>query len=253
MNEGDITEKRIKELALRAYGNNYYTCTNFLGIAQISALKKIFMTDEDLKGMPYILYGGVSGCERCVAAFGSEEMFGYQCEFPISCILIKPRMQKYADKLTHRDILGATLNLGTKRETIGDIYIDENEAYMFCLNSVCDYIMENLIRIRHTFVSCELTEKKIDLEADGAETEVLVSSLRLDGVIAKVYKTSRSAAQSLIRAGRVYINGVVAESVGRNIKAGEIITVRGYGRMEYKDTLKETKKGNLMINIIIWR
>ncbi len=47
--------------------------------------------------------------------FGSEELFGYQCEFPVSCVLIKPRMQKYADKLTHRDILGAVLNLGTKK------------------------------------------------------------------------------------------------------------------------------------------
>lgn len=136
MNEGEIIERRLKELALRAYANGYYTFTNFLGIAEISMLKKLYMTDADLKGMPYVLYGGSKGCERCVAAFGSEELFGYQCEFPVSCVLIKPRMQKYADKLTHRDILGAVLNLGTKRDTIGDIYINDNEAYMFCLDTV---------------------------------------------------------------------------------------------------------------------
>ncbi len=253
MNEGEIIEKRLKELALRAYENNYYTYTNFLGIAEISALKKLFITDDRLKGMPYTLYGGGGGCERCVAAFGSEELFGYQSSFPISCILIKPRMQKYADRLTHRDILGAALNLGTKRDTIGDIYINDNEAYMFCLDTVSKYITDNLIKVKHTFVSCEQTAKEIDINVHRTEAGIQVSSLRIDSIIAKAYRISRTVAQSLIRSGRVYINGVVCESAGRVPKAGEVITVRGYGRMEYKETVKETKKGNLLINIIIWR
>lgn len=211
------------------------------------------MTDADLKGMPYVLYGGSKGCERCVAAFGSEELFGYQCEFPVSCVLIKPRMQKYADKLTHRDILGAVLNLGTKRDTIGDIYINDNEAYMFCLDTVRQYITDSLIKVKHTFVSCEQTTKRIDINVNRTEECIQVSSLRIDSIVAKAYRLSRNEAQTLIRSGRVYINGIGCESAGRTPKAGEVITVRGYGRMEYKETVKETKKGNLVVNIIIWR
>ena len=49
MNEGEIIERRLKELALRAYANGYYTFTNFLGIAEISMLKKLYMTNAALR------------------------------------------------------------------------------------------------------------------------------------------------------------------------------------------------------------
>ena len=41
-------------------------------------------------------------------------------------------MKKFAEDLTHRDFLGALMNLGIERGTLGDIILQEKEAFLFC-------------------------------------------------------------------------------------------------------------------------
>ncbi len=50
--------------------------------------------------------------------FGSYETLGYEEEFPITLIKISPLIEKYAESLSHRDYLGALMNLGIKREML---------------------------------------------------------------------------------------------------------------------------------------
>lgn len=252
MSEDDILINRIKELALKAYNNSYYTFMGFLSSAEISLLKRLFITDPELSGLSYKLYGGMDGCERCMAAFGNEDAFGYECEFPIQCLHIKPRMQKYADKLAHRDILGAVLNLGTTRNNIGDIYLRDNTAYLFCADTMTEFIIDNLEKVKHTPVDCSLTNDDIEITINKESRNILVSSLRVDNLIAKVYKLSRNDAQTLVKNKRVFINQITCESAGRTLKENDLVTVRGFGRFEYIATAKETKKGNLSINVSIW-
>ena len=252
MNEEDIMVKRFKELAQRAYNNGYYTCTGFLGIAEISLLKELFLKDSDIKGMPYMLYGGMQGCERCMAAFGSEDLFGYKYAFPIECVIIKPRMQKYADRLSHRDILGAVLNLGTVRANIGDIYLKDNIAYMFCAENMSAYITENLERVKHTPVHCEVTDSIPCIEDNKIIEQYQTASERIDALVSKVYKISRNEAAALIKNRRIYINGFGCESAGHNVNVNDIITVRGFGRFEYMGIVKKTAKGRLVIMVSKW-
>ena len=61
------------------------------------------------------------------------------------------------------------MNLGINRSTLGDIIITNNTGYLFCLNSIKEYILQNLDRIKHTTVRCtesvlpaEIAEKKPD-------------------------------------------------------------------------------------------
>ncbi len=252
MNEEDIIVKRFKELALKAYNGGYYTCTGFLGIAEISLLKELCAKDADMRDIPYTLYGGMPGCERCMAAFGSRELFGYDHVFPIECVVIKPRMQKYADRLSHRDILGAVLNLGTARSAIGDIYISDNTAYMFCAENMREYITDNLEKVKHTFVTCEIADSLPDIESSRKTEQYQAASERMDAVVSKAYKMSRSDALALIKSGRAYINGFSCESAGRVLKANDIVTVRGYGRFEYMGVAKTTAKGRLIITVNKW-
>lgn len=252
MSEEDIIIKRYKELALRAYEGGYYTTTGFLGIAEISLLKKLYLNDADVRKIPYILYGGALDCERCMAAFGSKEMFGYEYEFPIECIMIKPRMQKYADRLSHRDILGAVLNLGMIRANIGDIYLKDNIAYMFCADSMSEYITDNLKKVKHTYVLCEVTKQLPDITCSREVKQIIVPSERTDALVSKVYGISRNEALSLIKGGRVYVNGFLCESAGRTAAANDIITVRGFGRFEYEGVMKVTAKERLAVKISKW-
>ena len=73
-----------------------------------------------------VLFGGSEEAERMVVRFGDPEDMGYEEAFPITLLKIEPLLQKYADALGHRDFLGALMNLGIERSTLGDIFIKDN-------------------------------------------------------------------------------------------------------------------------------
>lgn len=105
-----MIEKRFNELYNRASQAYCPVYSDFLNLDEQNILA--------LTALPCVLYGGYDTAERVVAAFGDNaEPDG----FPITCIQIKPSNPKFADKLTHRDFLGGLMNLGIKRELLGDI------------------------------------------------------------------------------------------------------------------------------------
>ena len=76
----------------------------------------------------YILFGGCDGTERNIARFGNSEELGYEEDFPIVCLEILPKSEKFAEPLCHRDFLGALMNLGIERKNIGDISVMHKRA-----------------------------------------------------------------------------------------------------------------------------
>ncbi|MER8245157.1 YlmH/Sll1252 family protein, partial [Acinetobacter baumannii] len=63
---------------------------------------------------------------------------------------MEPKAIKFSESLTHRDYLGALLNLGIERSVIGDIVVQEKAAWFFCQNKMTDFFLDNLCRVRHT-------------------------------------------------------------------------------------------------------
>lgn len=200
-------------------------------------------------------FGGTSECERKVIKFGKEEELGYVEKFPINCMVVKPLMQKFADNLTHRDMLGALMNLGITREKLGDIIIHNNEGYIFCQEQISEYIMENLSRVKHTSVSVSIEKditKIAKLYKDEYKSQmIIVDSKRLDAIIAKTYKISRNISSNLFAAGKVFINGKQCFSSSQLIKEGDVISVRGKGRIKYLGNESVSKKGRIRIEVWI--
>lgn len=75
-----------------------------------------------------------------------------------------------------------------------------------------------------------------------------VASPRLDSVISLVFKTSRSKTLPFIEGERVFIDGRLCISPGRQLKEGEIISVRGLGKFRYTGAGNQTKKGRFFVN-----
>lgn len=243
--EEEFLQKRIIDLANQSYRNNIYTFTGFLNPAQQDLF---YRSLSEIGGVEYRLFGGVEGCERQILRFGGEESLGYEEPFPISCIEIKPLMAKFADTLSHRDFLGALMNLGVERTTLGDIFLDGKTGYVFCLKKVEEYIVENLTRIRHTTVKCTVLEEVPGaVEPKLEPVNLIVSSLRLDGIIARYFHLSRSRSLLLFREKKIFVNGRCMENNSGICKEGDVVSVRGYGKFIYKGCVHETKKGNLSI------
>lgn len=247
MTADELLQKRIKELANKAYYQNRYTYTNFLGMSEQNLFYQII---PELESIPYTVYGGNEYSERCVIAFGSEELFGYPPEYPIQCLMIEPLLAKFADSFTHRDFLGSLMNLGIKREMLGDILLKDNKAYVYCMDSIAEYVIENLSRVKHTTVRTSTAHALPEnLGREFAQWETIVASTRLDVVIAAVYQLSRSQVIELFRSKKIFVNGRLNENNSQNGKEGDVISVRGFGKFIYDGVVYVTKKERLRISI----
>ena len=248
--EETLFMKRLTELANKAYSNSQYLFTTFLSMSELDLYYQI---EREISYVPVTMFGGTKDCERVMLRFGSEELCGYEESFPITCIEIAPIIEKFGEVLSHRDYLGALMNLGMERSTLGDIIIIEKTAYLFCTEKMAPYILENLSQIRHTHVRCKIAEQVPESTITKMERKnCLVSSERADSVIAKLYNMSRSQGVELFRAKKVFINGRLNENNSGMLKPGDRVSVRGYGKFLYQGTAYETKKGKLSVEVDVY-
>lgn len=247
MNDDQILKGRLLDLAKRSYNQNIYTYSNFLSVAELSLLEDL---KDDLSYIHYECFGGNELSERQIVGFGSEEDFGYAGHFPIAVIKISPLLEKFSDPLNHRDFLGALMHLGIERSTLGDILVKEKTAYLFCLDSIADYICTELTKVKHTNVKCEITDLDIPaLKPTLVDEEFPVSYLRLDGIIASLLKCSRSEALSFFEDKKVTLNGHVTGRNSTLLKDGDIFSVRGHGKFIFTGSGGTTRKGKIYIHI----
>jgi len=244
-------KNRFRDLAEKSFQQGVYTFTGFLGLSE----QEVFWQEEaKLRYAGYCLDGGCEKADRVVIRFGNPEELGYEVPFPIVCIHIRPLAQKFADELSHRDFLGALMNLGIERSVIGDIKVGEKQAYLFCLDSIAGFICENLEQVKHTHVKCAVTEENESIPSEEPVTvSVQVQSLRVDAVLAKIYNMSREKSLDLFRAGKVYVDGRLCENNSRQLNVGETVNARGYGKFTLTGEPRETRKGKLAVEAEVYR
>ena len=85
------------------------------------------------------------------------------------------------------------------------------------------------------------------------EKDGIITSNRLDSVIACVHKLSRSQALELFRQEKVFVNGKLITNVTYTCHADDIISVRGYGRFIYLSEHGETNKGRLKFKYNLYK
>lgn len=169
-----VFKKKLLELASRANGSGRCTFTPFLGLAEQNILR---CAEKELSGVIRTEFGGADGCERIMVRFGDPEDCGYACPFPIRCIRAIPRSKKFAEQLTHRDILGSLMALGIDRNRTGDIAVRENEIYIFCTEQIAPYIAENFVSARRTDLSCDILLLPDTMEENGSPAPLLPPGL----------------------------------------------------------------------------
>lgn len=223
-----MTKERLKDLAEVSFSQGRYTFTHFLSLAEQD---EFYTIEPELRYAGITVSGGCDGTERQMIRFGNPEEFGYEEEFPISCIHCRPMAAKFAEKCNHRDVLGALMHLGIEREVVGDI---------------CD----NLTKIRHTNVVCEeMQEIPQAIKPVLKREELVLTSPRCDAVVAKVFSLSRSKVIPLFREKKIFVGGRVYENNSGILKEDDVVSVRGYGKIIYRGVLRETKKGRYTIAV----
>ena len=269
MSGTDFLESRIRELADRAYKNEYTTHTEFLSVSEqasfYDALKKLGVPSESDRafGVRFTLQGGYDDAERRAAFFlpswlDTETFIRNEQTDPdiLTCLHICPLQKKFADPLTHRDYLGALMSLGIERDRTGDILIDreDHSAYIFIFRNIAEIVCRELVRVRHTSVSAEeVPPAQCTVRPAFEIREGSVASERLDAVLAFVLRLARNKAQELIAREDVFVDGRTARSGGAVLREGARVSVKGHGKFIYDGVLSPTKKGRNFIRIRIFK
>ncbi len=250
--EDEILYKRIIELSNRSYSNNIYCFTDFLSMAQ----QDIFFraaSDPEFGRISYELFGGNENCERKMVRFGSLNDFGYEQDFPIRCIKVSPASKKFAREHDHRDFLGSLMSLGIDRKKFGDIFVYENEAYIYAEESTCEYIFDNLTSVGRDVVKTEYSQLPDDyIQASLTPKMIQVASKRADAVIARVYNLSRKDTLPYFTEKKVSVNGRIAENNDKILLEGDTVTVRGFGKFNFIKDMGLSKKGKHNIEVEIF-
>ncbi len=251
MNDEDLLKSRIKDLADKSYKQNIYTYSGFLTPAELSLVEEM---KTELSHVDYETFGGCELCDRQMVGFGSERSMGYEGVWPIVIIKVEPLIDKFADELTHRDFLGAVMNLGIERNVFGDILVkDGKRAYIFATESIAEFILDNLTKIKHTNVRCSIVDSDVDnledLKPTLVDMDVIVASPRFDAIVGGVTKVSRSEALNLFKAKKVTLNGRLCERNSMTLKDGDIFSVRGYGKFMFCGSGNETRKGRVYVHL----
>ena len=238
---------RIRDLAERSRSRNIYTYSDFLTPSEQAEVV------ASVKNPSVSFYGGAEDAERKIACFGSEEELFYPPEFPVELLRIKPTGEKFAGEITHRDVLGATLNLGVERSKIGDISIDGKTAYMAVYNTISQLLKDELKRVGRTVVEVDTVDcLPQSLNKKLVEKSVSVASPRADAVVGAAYNLSRDESAKLFITGRVAVNGREFSDGSKKLKIGDVISVRGFGKFEYLDEGGLSRKGKLYIRIGVY-
>ena len=171
-------------------------------------------------------------------------------DFDVSLIEIS-----YSSKfgsLEHRQILGAFIHeTGLERREIGDILISENRVQIYVSQHLFSYFKESIRKIGK--MSVELNEvpfsEKIAVEDENESSVILVNSLRLDRIIASSLVISRNLAANMIQSGHVRVNYSENTKNDSFIKIGDLISIRGFGRIKILKELGLTKKDKIKVEI----
>ena len=239
-----LFKKRVSELRKRAEFSYHTEFTDFLTLSEIEVAKSV------LNGSNHMFFGGHEDTERCILCIASDEITITPDLFPISRIKIVPKNPKFSEAFSHRDILGSVLGLGLERDVIGDIYVKEKEAYLFCAEKIAVFLTEHLEQIRHTNVLCQILQtEELTFQREVREISRTVSAIRIDAVVAAAFGVSRSSAATAVTTGKVFINGRETTSPSFPVKESDVISFRGQGKARLKEIGSLTKKGRIVVTI----
>lgn len=189
-------------------------------------------------------FGGYEGAERVKLAFVSSDYEG-SVDFNITACRVT--WDARYRLLSHRDVLGSLMGLGIGRERFGDIIMQDDGAIILADTSLLQYLKQNFTKI--AMVTVAVTEMPLSditpRQEKVKEIKTTVASLRLDAIASSGFGISRTKAAEAIKGERVQVNWQLAKGPAQDVREGDVISLRGKGRMELTQITGTSRKGRI--------
>lgn len=179
----------------------------------------------------------------------AEKVILYSYEYP-RIRLFKIKCYK-EDELKHSSIMGSLFGLNITSEKFGDIVLWNNDFYVYLLDDISSYVVDNLTMIGNFSVSLEEVPLELleDFKREYEDIELIVSSLRIDTIISRLVGCNREGVSDKIKNQEIFINDECAKKVSNLLEVGDIFSIRKYGKYRFREIIGKTKKNNFIIGI----
>ena len=200
------------------------------------------------KGMQdFLFFGGYPDAERTVLGVFPSFLPPDETLFPVRAVAFCYRAS--AD-VTHRDVLGALLGVGIRRDKVGDILCGAGKAVVLVDEELAPFLAESVTKIGREGVKAVYPyTEPITVTREFKEWQDTVPSPRLDAVLHVALRTSREEAARRIAAGAVSVDHLPTTSPSATVSEGTILSVRGVGRFRVAQIGPPTKKGRLFVRL----
>ncbi|MEL6225008.1 MAG: photosystem II S4 domain protein [Cyanobacteria bacterium J06627_8] len=245
--ENRESASRVIDQANQAIRTWEVVLTDFLSPPELFEAQGMF---SRLTEIHCLAWGGYPQAERKRLAIARPELPLDDAQVEVVALSIAGNF--LFDSATHRDFLGSLLGTGIVREKVGDIIVlGERGAQAIVVPEMADFLEASLIQVRSVPVKTrriDLTTLKIR-EPKKKEMTTVEASLRLDAIASFGFGMSRSKMADLISGGDVRVNWKEITQPSRNLESGDLVAIRGKGRLEIGD-IAITKKGRYRIELV---
>ena len=245
--ENKETLTRVIDLAEQAIKTWEVTYTDFLSPPELRDVELVF---QRLTEVQIVSWGGYPQAERQRVAIARAELPLEPSQVAIAIVEISGNF--LFDTATHRDFLGAMLGTGIVREKTGDVIVlGERGAQVVIVPELVDFLSMNLTQVRSVPVKTkliDLAELKVR-EPKKKELTTVEASLRLDAIASAGFGMSRSKMVDLINGNDVRVNWQEISQPSYALKAGDLIAIRGKGRLEVV-AIDVTKKERYRVQLV---
>lgn len=229
--------------------------TNFLDLAQ-KKMSEDYLKQKKIEN--YIFYGGYSDAERTMLFILPTDVpydpiknitKNYEQEMSILRVSLPKELW---GTYQHKTYLGALMKLGIERKKIGDILVRSDGADIVISNDIKKFLEQNISELTRFSKSTIQIISIDDVKYIKQERKVLkvnVPSMRLDAIVGELARVSRQDATRLLEEQRVQVDFKDEIRGTRQIKEGNIISIRGKGRFYITKILGTTRSGRYSIEV----
>lgn len=235
------TGRRTVDWATRASSNETYVTTPFLDPMQQQVVRAVL---RRIDAVSFQTFGGYAKAERKRFVIFPHYALAESIEQPIGVIEIRVEGGR---SLSHRDVLGTLLGTGVERDRIGDIIMTSEGCHVVVGPEVQEVFLNEVDRVGREAVKLDLIDPE---QIEGAydrikEIRTTVASLRLDAIASSGFGDSRTKISRDIRGDRVKLNWKSTKDPAKAVEPGDVISVRGRGRVTFKEVTGKSRKGRI--------
>lgn len=247
--ENDLLIAKVLDKKKICNSKNKITYTDFLNEKEQRVIEK------NVKLEKAFFYGVNENADRKILVFYPEKLTEELVRKSLKSVLSGIRIILKNDQIgnyEHKNYLSALIKIGIDRGKIGDILVDDYGADIIAFDMNKEFIIQSLSELTRfrkaniDIIPIDDIKQKIDRFE---ESTIIVSSMRIDNIVAELAGCSRTNADEYINSEKVFVNYETALKGSKTIFEGDIVTIRGKGKFRIDGLVRNTRNNRFVIKV----